>query len=532
MRAAGAVAMLAATLSAGVAMARDAGPAVRIPLEPLGYQAALPDLLAAGSSMLTVDFVDDSHLLVSFGVRRLMKREVDDPPEDDDRTVDALLVELPSGEVVARTEWRLHDRGQYLWSLGHGRFLLRVRDRLTLLAPLAAASREEAFTEAPFLQAARRILAILVSADDDLLTIETTERPAAAQAGNSPSFGGDAQAPVQINFYRLTIGATADKLVAAAAGVLRARTAVALPVTAGGFIEVLEGGRDRWLFNFDSHAGKVSELAEFDTTCYPRTTFVSRSEFVAFGCRGAAEKQNIAGFNLKGEAMWQQNFFDTQVSPTFAFAPAAGRFALGRTIVSGTIQPGETLLPGTASSQEVRVYQAYDGKQLFRTDCTPVVPAGQNFALSPDGLQLAVVRETTVQHRATKVDDAYTSKTAAVEIYALPALTARDEAAVKQAQEHAPQDTGARIDLAVQRVGQAAPDAGSSAAGPAARPGSGGGATAAAQASVPEADPPQTVDQSAPSSNAAAWGDVQPEPSRKAPTLYGPGEAPEGKKPQ
>jgi len=370
MRAAGAVAMLAATLSAGVAMARDAGPAVRIPLEPLGYQAALPDLLAAGSSMLTVDFVDDSHLLVSFGVRRLMKREVDDPPEDDDRTVDALLVELPSGEVVARTEWRLHDRGQYLWSLGHGRFLLRVRDRLTLLAPLGAASREEAFTEAPFLQAARRILAILVSADDDLLTIETTERPAAAQAGNSPSFGGDAQAPVQINFYRLTIGATADKLVAAAAGVLRARTAVALPVTAGGFLEVLEGGRDRWLFNFDSHAGKVSELAEFDTTCYPRTTFVSRSEFVAFGCRGAAEKQNIAGFNLKGEAMWQQNFFDTQVSPTFAFAPAAGRFALGRTIVSGTIQPGETLLPGTASSQEVRVYQAYDGKQLFRTDCT------------------------------------------------------------------------------------------------------------------------------------------------------------------
>jgi len=530
MRAAGVVAMLAATLWAGVAMARDAGPALRIPLEPLGYQTTLPDFLAAGSSMLTVDFVDQGHLLVSFGVRRLMKRELDDPPEDDDRTVDALLVELPSGKVAARTEWRLHDRGQYLWSLGHGRFLLRVRDRLALLAPLAAASPEEAFTETPFLHADRRILAILLSADDNLLTVETAELPAAAAKG--PRFGGDTPAPVQINFYRLSsVGPAADKLLVATAGVLRARTAVALPVTTGGFLEVLEGGRDRWLFNFASLAGEVSELAEFDTTCYPRTTFVSRSEFVAFGCRGAAEKQDFAGFNLKGEAMWQQNFFDTQVSPTFAFAPAAGRFALERTIVSGTVPPGEAVSPGAASSQEVRVYQSYNGKQLFRTDCTPVVLAGQNFALSPDGLRLAVVRETMVQHRATQEDDGYTSKTAAVEVYGLPALTAKDEAAVKQAQGEAPADTGARIDLAVERVsGQAAADA---AAGPsAAKPGGGGEADAAARASVPEADRPQTVDESAPSANAAAWGDVQPEPSRKAPTLYGPGETPEGKKPQ
>ena len=100
---------------------------------------------------------------------------------------------------------------------------------------------------------------------------------------------------------------------------------------------MLEGGRDRWLFNFDTPAGKAKELAEFDTTCYPHMTFVSHSEFVAFGCRGTVDKQDIAGFNLKGDAMWQQNFFDTQISPEFGFAPAAGRFALERTIV-GTVE--------------------------------------------------------------------------------------------------------------------------------------------------------------------------------------------------
>src|ERR1039457_1134029 len=121
------VAVLAAwmALSAGTAMARDAEAPLRIPLEPLGYHAMTPEMLLAGGSALTVDFVDNDHLLVTFGVRRLMKREADSLPSDDDRTIGAFLVELPSGKVLARTEWRVHDRMQYLWSLGHGRFLLR-----------------------------------------------------------------------------------------------------------------------------------------------------------------------------------------------------------------------------------------------------------------------------------------------------------------------------------------------------------------------------------------------------------------------
>ena len=156
-RVAGRVAMLAAcaflwaAVSTGVALARDSDPIQRIPLEAMGFQAMVPDFLLSGSSMLTVDFVDDKHLLVTFSLRKLMKREVDDPPDDEDRTVGAFLLELPSGKVVARTEWRLHDRGQYLWALGHGRFLLRIRDQLTMFAPMAAKTPDEMFRQAPFL---------------------------------------------------------------------------------------------------------------------------------------------------------------------------------------------------------------------------------------------------------------------------------------------------------------------------------------------------------------------------------------------
>ena len=529
----GTVAMLVAcaALSAGAATPHDPGPVLRIPLNPMGFQTILPDFLTSGNSMVTVHFVDDGHLLVTFGLRGLMKREVNDPVDDDDRMVGAFLVELPSGKVVARTEWRTHDRGQYLWSLGHGRFLLRIRDRLTMLEPMAGAASGDAFHEYPFLQVERHILAVLVSAGDDLLTIETADR--AKKDSKRPNFVGDDppenSAPVQINFYRLTSsGPGVDGLAVASAGAVRARVALALPLTTRGFLETLEGGRDSWMFNFDAHAGKVSELAQFDSTCYPRITFVSHSEFVAFGCRGSADKQDIAGFNLKGDAMWQQNFFDVQSEPAFAFAPAVGRFALERTIVS-TMDSMAAVASGEVNSQEVRVYQTYNGKQLFRTDCTPAVKAGQNFALSPDGLRLAVLREAMVSHKATADYDAYTAKEAAVEIYALPALNGKDEAAVKEAQGLAPEDTGARIDLAVQRVlGQARPAASSGSAGSgsaggssaAALPGVGLGAGGDAPAPVPAAD------------SASASGDAVPTGPRTPPTLYGPGETPQGKSPQ
>ena len=68
-----------AALAAGTATARDPEPPLRIPLQTMGYEPLQSDLMLAGSPMLTVDFVDNDHLLVTFGVRRLMKRELDPP---------------------------------------------------------------------------------------------------------------------------------------------------------------------------------------------------------------------------------------------------------------------------------------------------------------------------------------------------------------------------------------------------------------------------------------------------------------------
>lgn len=448
------MAAIAAAATAGSVPAPAPAPAqpIRIPLEPLGFQPVLEDFLLTGATGLTVDFVDNDHLLITFNTRHLLKREPDQQPDDEDRTVAAVLLELPSGKPLARTEWRLHDQLQYLWNLGHGRFLLRVRDRLTLLEPLRRLADGDAFRGTPVLDVGdRHIVAMLVSSDQDLLTLETTPRLAGPPGSASDvTFADDSDGgPVQINFYRLND--TPEGFIAQAAGVVRAPGTLAVPMTTAGILDVLNGGKDRWLFNFNEHAGKVDELAEWDTTCSPRAMFVAHGEFVAFGCRGGDDRPEIAGFNIKGEQMWEQGLYESFVSPEFAFAPAAGRFALERTIVSGDLGPDASVPAAAVIGEEVRVYQTETGKILLKVNCSPVERAGENFALSPDGMRLAVFEQARHQ-RTTMLGDPYTETATSLVIYPLPDLTDQDRAAVKEMEAKAPADTGARIDASLARM--------------------------------------------------------------------------------
>jgi hypothetical protein len=153
--------------------------------------------------------------------------------------------------------------------------------------------------------------------------------------------------------------------------------------------------------------------------------------------------------------------------------------------------------------------------------------AGGNFALSSDGMRLGVVRETLVHHAATKDYDEYTEREAAVEVYALPALTEKDRAEVKAAEAMAPQDAGARIDFALERISTPV-------AGDAAREinAAGGDSSAQAAATAAAAAGAAVGEQGAAAisaeAGAAVEGDPEPGVARKRPTLYGPDEAPAG----
>ena len=536
------LALLLLSLTTVPLFAKGPEPATRIPLEQTGFLPVSPQFLLAGSSMLTLHYVDDKHLLLTFNCRRLLTRLPNEPPEDQDRNVDAVLIEVPSGRVLARTAWRLHDHGQYLWSLGHGRFLLRVRDTLTTFAPLANLSSGQPFRERPFISTDRRIAALFFSPDADLLIIETVDHPPELPPGSATTTsmtsqvrsifaGTSATSPpssdpqseigangVQINFFRVSMPAGNDEVRVRPAGEGRSRGPVRIPANAAGYIAILDQGRDHWAFDFNSYGGgKVKELSPFDSTCRPSPLFVSRSEFIAFGCHGGRSSQIIGAFNMRGEEMWEQNIFDSYVAPSAVFAPASGRFALSRLTTRGSIGDMDLPLPEFFGPQSVVVYQIDSGKQLLHVESLPVQRAGQNFTLSPDGMNLAVLH----------IDE--------IDIYSLPPLTPKDQAAIKEAQAMAPPETDATVSLSRSVVASSSsPEAAASPlesqtpvaqpSGSTSNPANTGNAsnTTPSDPSTQYPAPPQAAPPSAPAENSATPPEQQ---NRRPPSLYSP-EAP------
>ena len=453
--------------------------------------------------MLTVNFVDTSHLLVTFHSRRLLKRLEDCPQDDEDRSVDALLVELPSGKVLASTVWRTHDRGQYLWSLGKGRFMLRIRNTLTTFAPLENLRAGNAFVQRPFITTDRRISVILLSPESDLLVVESRPPRPKVVLPEDDQDGAQHQRqrePVQIDFFRIAIpDGSGDGVIARQAGEAFAPMPGTIPANSAGYVAALDQGNSHWAFDFRMFSGKVKELSPFESTCEPTAHLVSRSEFVAFGCHLGSVPQVIGGFNLRGDEMWEQNLGDNYISPSFVYAPAGGRFAMGRLISRSSMQL-EQFTPELLGPQTVVVYQTDSGKQVMHIDCSPAERAGENFDLSPDGMELAVIRND------------------AVEIYNLPPLTGPEQKAVQLATASAAEDTGATI-----RLGAAS---GGSASAPSEKETLTASGTPVEQANGPVAPPVAEKPADAQSATKPTDDQTQTTQPRKPPTLYNePGEA-------
>lgn len=450
----------------------------RIPLEPFGYQTISSRYLLEGATMLTLDYVDNQHLLVTFGVPRLMSRLADCPPEDEDRMVKAVLLELPTGREIAHTDWRFHDLGQYLWSLGDGHFLLRNRDALTIISPLQNLSSGTSFAEQPFLRFERRIQAIVVSANHELVTIEsikrTKDKPAAQAVSQNNSQSASNQstiltsglkrrepnelkpdepkpdaAPTQVDFVRLLkreVSSVSTRITGRVDGRIYTSTPVNIPLTTAGFLRSKATTRDGVLLDFLTFTGKDMDLGDFTTSCPPRPTFISPSEFVAFGCRGTAESQDLAGFNLRGDFLWQINFDDEQAYPSFSSAIDAGRFAFTRTITSSHVFGSETPSQSQLQAQEVRVIQMYNGKQLLKVVTSPIQRAGQNFTLSPDGLSLAIIHDNI-----TAKGDLVTHQTS-IEIYKLPALSGKDDTQIRLEAAMAPEPAEVHMRFSTEEI--------------------------------------------------------------------------------
>jgi hypothetical protein len=485
-------------LIAGFASARAAGvehkqaPAYQLSLQALGYAGSSQAALDAGSSVLTLNSLDDSHVLLTFNLRKLVPRLPNDPPTDEDRLVAAEVVDLPSGKIEARTEWHLHDHARYLWSLGKGRFVLRIGQQLYALAPLANLATAEPFLLTRFPNRGAGLKMLVVSPDGGIVTEENAANPHPQVILGDATPEGDQQ--VVVDFFRIRgDGSSSSPMEVEDAGRAVAAEPIFVALDADGYLWGKETSAGQWTLGFESFVTRGVDLGTILSSCAPRLEMVSPSEYVALTCMGADDHIKIASYGLDGHETWEEGLGDYG-PPTFVHAFGAGRFGVSHsTLSSGAVTASGLPEEAPVTHQDIRVYQNASGDLLLKVDCVPAYKTAENFDLSEDGSQLVVAQGGNLA------------------VYTLPPLSKQDRADMAEVAKFAPPAGSGPVLLTRLTRG---PDASEKAS-----------AVPAAEQPVTLPAPSPVLPAPAATPTETASGDEQEQTSpRKPPTLLNPGE--------
>lgn len=374
-------------------------PAARIEVAPLGYSAPSGFYLTYRLTSASLGFFDNDHLLFTFRVGGLLKRLPGDPGDDDDQQIRAVVLDIGSGKVVQRAEWRMHDRSQYVWPFTDQKFLVRIRDSLYLT--------DQSLVLTPYLTFDHELRSVQVSPDRRMLVVETLD-PAKLSSESASSETLSPPEPVDVAV--VPTGSTKAVMTS------WSRRAVVLPVMGDGLMEVLEGRQmGSWAIRNVPFQGSPAILAELKSSCQPSVQPVSASVALVLGCFQNSDDRPVDAISVKGKDLWRDRWGNRYVWGWFDYAANGSRFAYESVLVNHAVSVFDVLDTTDVAAQMVGVYDTETGKPVLVKDASPVLTAGQNVALSPDGMRFAVLRA------------------GAIEVYDLPPVSApgKDEPARK-----------------------------------------------------------------------------------------------------
>jgi hypothetical protein len=366
--------------------------AFTIPVEPLGFFAPGAIYQGQRESLVSLDFLDEDHLLFTFHAPGLMHRD-GNPGGGDERQIRAVVLSLPTGTVNAEALWTLHDRGRYLWMLNDGRFLLRNQNDLQV--------GDASLELKPSLHFQGPVLWLEMDPAQDLVATDSREPVGSTpQMGSVPSPATAAAWVVtdEVNSY-----AQPDvvlRIVRRASGqvmlVSRTRTTVHLPINSEGFVESLRGKGHEWVLNLNFFKGGNRIIGKLDSMCAPSVEFVSDPEVLVTTCNPDGSRWMVA-MSTDGKRLWNVAKPPTQIWPRLYMAPNGLRLARETLLVTHPIDTFSPLSFDDVKGQLVEVFDAITGKVDLTAPATPILDGGGNIAMSPSARRVAVLDAGAIQ---------------------------------------------------------------------------------------------------------------------------------------
>jgi VWFA-related protein len=359
-------------------------PAAQINLSAIGFNGLSASARLAAQSNMSLDFLDDDHVLLTFNPKKMFKRNPDCPPSHDDRLVHAVVMTVPEGKVVRETDWYLHDHQRYLWPLGGGRVLLR---KLNSLYVVDSELHEKLLTTSP-----QPYLWIGVTGDGKQII---TERPAAETAAKTAAQQNakpDAKPKVKLEFLDV------DTL--AVQRTIKSEGKVQLDALSTGFADVIHGRMGSvWMVRFGPSGSHRENITRVRSRCVPDIMFLSDNTLLVGRCAMSGPDYSVSAFTLSGHFLWRQHWNEHRYTPRLKHSDDGSRVAVSsvvRVVVDASTDEEPDDDTDRGLKQNIQVLNTASGDAVFSLEAAPAVLSAQNVSLSPAGRRLALLQGSTL----------------------------------------------------------------------------------------------------------------------------------------
>jgi hypothetical protein len=265
------------------AVRADAKPSTSIDLSPVGFhEPSRMDRIAEYQPSLSLDFIDENHVLLTFNRKQLIKRQPECPADHQDRLMHAAVLEIPSGKVIAETDWYLHDRRRYLWPLSSGKFLLRKWNNLFVV--------DSNLQETLLLKSPKDLLWVSVTPDGSQIITETENDTKPSDSGHQPS--SKTQPKFVVQFLDLKTLANQRTLLF--------NNFTNLTGTSAGYADVIRK-HDVWLLRFGPSVSKRHNLARVRSQTVPVVLYPTENTLLIGRCATSGCNYGVTAFTLTGQ---------------------------------------------------------------------------------------------------------------------------------------------------------------------------------------------------------------------------------------
>ena len=368
-------------------------PAFSIPVEPLGFFPPGAIYQGQRDSLVSLDFLDEDHLLFTFHAPGLILRQGNRAAIANERQIRAVVLHLPDGAISAEALWTVHDRDRYLWMLNDGHFLFRDQNDLKI--------GDASLDMKPLFHFRGPLLWVEIDPSQQFVVTESKE-PAEVKsgAGDVPS---PATAMAQVTVDGEPTTARPDivlRIMQRTTGqvmlVSRTRVTTHLAINTEGYVEVLRGKGHEWVLNLDYFRGGSRIMGKIDSMCAPSVEFVSDPELLVTTCNPDESRWMVA-LSTDGKRLWNAGKPATQIWPRLIMAPNGLRLARETLQATHAVNSFAPLSFDDIKGQLVEVYDASSGKVELTAQASPILDGGGNVAISPSARRVAVLDAAAIQ---------------------------------------------------------------------------------------------------------------------------------------